>query len=53
MPDANARSVEAAFYFMAPEAPQHLLEEGARFELLQGQNRYTHGVIERIFEVER
>jgi hypothetical protein len=53
LPDADARSVEATVYFMAPDAPQHLLEAGAKFELLQGQNHYTHGVIKRVFEVEK
>lgn len=50
MPDAAASSVEATVYFMSPDAPQRLLEEGAKFELLQGQNHYTHGVIKRIIE---
>ncbi len=48
MPDANARSVEATVYFFVPEAPQHLIEEGAKFELLHGENHYTHGVIKRV-----
>jgi hypothetical protein len=51
MPDAGSHSVEATVYFMVPEAPQHLLDEGARFELLHGENHYTHGVIKRVFEV--
>jgi hypothetical protein len=52
VPDANANSVEATVYFMVPEAPQHLLEVGAKFELLHGENYYTHGVIKRVFEGE-
>jgi hypothetical protein len=48
MPDADARSVEATVYFFVPEASQHLIEEGAKFELLHGENYYTHGVIKRV-----
>lgn len=33
-PDAEAGHVEATVYFMAPNAPEELLEEGARFDLL-------------------
>jgi hypothetical protein len=36
MPDTAARSVDATVYFMSPDAPQQLPEEGAKFELLQG-----------------
>ena len=50
MPDAGTLVVEATVYFMVPEAPQHLLEEGAKFELLCGENHYTHGVIKRVIE---
>ncbi len=53
MPDAGADSVEATVYFMVPEAPHHLLEEGAKFELLHGENHYGHGVIKRVFEAEK
>jgi hypothetical protein len=48
MTDASADSVETTVYFMVPEAPQHLLEEGAEFELFMGQVHYTHGRIKRI-----
>lgn len=51
-PDLSIGRFEATVYFMAPTAPQDLLEEGAEFELLCGDNHYTHGVIKRIFEVE-
>ena len=51
-PDANATSIEAIVYFLVPEAPQHLIEEGARFELLHGQNHYAHGVIKRVLGAE-
>lgn len=51
-PDISAGSFEATVYFMAPNAPEHLLVERAKFELLCGENRYTHGVVRRIFEVE-
>lgn len=51
MPDAGAQSAEATIYFMVPEAPQQLLEEGAKFELLHGENYHTHGVIKRVFEL--
>lgn len=51
-PDINTGHFEAKVYFMAPKAPQHVLEEGAKFELLCGENHYTHGVIKRVFEVE-
>ena len=47
LPDADARNVEATVYFMAPGASQHLLAEGAKFELLQGLKHCTHGVIKR------
>ncbi len=52
-PDVNATSVEATVYFFTPEAPQYLLEEGAKFELLHGENHYTHGVIKRVIDDER
>ena len=50
IPDANASSVNATVYFMAPEAPHHLLEEGAKFELLHGENHYTQGIIKRVLD---
>jgi hypothetical protein len=50
MPDAGAHIVEAEVYFLAPDAPQYLLEEGAKFELLHGENHYGHGIIIRILE---
>lgn len=53
MPDIGDDSVEATVYFMIPEAPHDLLEEGAKFELLHGENQYTHGVIKRVFEAEK
>ena len=53
MPDASAPSVEATVYFLVPAAPQHLLEENAKFELLMGQNYYMQGVIKHVFEAER
>jgi len=52
MPAPDAHSAEATVYFMVPEAPHYLLEEGARFELLQGENHYTHGVIKCVFDGE-
>ena len=52
MPDSDARSIEATVYFMVPEAPHHLIQEGAKFELLHGENYYTYGVIKRVFETE-
>jgi hypothetical protein len=51
-PDANARRVEATVYFMAPNAPENLLEAGAKFELLCGESHYARGVIKAVFEVE-
>jgi len=51
-PDTNADHVEATVYFMSPNAPDELLEEGAKFELVCGENYYTSGVIKRVFEVE-
>ena len=51
-PDVHAGQIEATVYFMAPIAPEELLEEGAKFELLCGESHYTHGVIKSIFEVE-
>jgi hypothetical protein len=51
-PKANAESVEATVYFMAPNAPENLLEEGAKFDLLCGETYYARGVIKRVFEVE-
>jgi len=51
-PEMGAGSFEATVYFMAPKAPQHLFEEGAKFELLCGENHYTHGVIKSVFEME-
>jgi hypothetical protein len=53
MPTQGAHSVEATIYFMVPEAPQHLLEAGAKFELLHGENHYTHGIIKRVIEAEK
>ena len=49
-PDATAGHVEATVYFMAPDAPEELLKEGARFELLCGASLYTTGVIRRVVE---
>ena|ERR1700677_4306397 len=51
-PDASVGEIEATVYFMAPNAPTELLQEGARFELLCGESHYTTGVIKRVFEVE-
>jgi hypothetical protein len=51
-PEVGVGQVEATVYFMAPNAPQNLLEPGAKFELLCGESHYAHGVIKRIFEVE-
>lgn len=51
-PDTSAGHIEATVYFMAPNAPEELLEEGARFELLCGESHYTDGVIRRVLEVE-
>ena len=51
-PDVSVGRIEATVYFMAPNAPEELLEEGAKFELLCGESHYTKGVIKRVFEVE-
>jgi hypothetical protein len=51
-PDTKASQVEATVYFMAPNAPEELLEEGAKFELVCGESHYTTGTIRRVFEVE-
>ena len=48
--DATAGHVEATVYFMAPNAPEELLEKGARFELLCGESHYANGVIRRVVE---
>jgi hypothetical protein len=48
MPEPTALSAEATVYFLADEAPHHLLEEGAKFELLHGHNQYTHDVIKKV-----
>jgi hypothetical protein len=53
MPEAGNSFVEATVYFMVPEAPQHLLEAGAKFDLFCGENHYTHGSIKHVFEVEK
>lgn len=53
LPEADAHSVEATVYFTASDAPHHLLEEGAKFELLHGQNHYTHGIIKHVFQAEK
>jgi hypothetical protein len=47
-PDLCSDSVEATVYFLSDQAPQDVLEEGARFELFMGQVHYTHGRIKRI-----
>jgi len=52
-PDLKAENFEALVYFMSPEAPQQLLEKGAKFELLCGENYYTQGFIKHVFEVEK
>jgi hypothetical protein len=52
VPDAAASHVEAFVFFMAPDAPEELLEKGARFELLCGESHYANGVIRRVFAVE-
>ena len=49
-PDSTVGHVEATIYFMAPNAPEELLEEGARFELMCGKSYYTSGVIKCIVE---
>ena|SRR5665213_111862 len=51
-PDVIDGYIEATVYFMAPNAPINLLEEGAKFELVCGESHYAHGVIRRVFEVE-
>ncbi len=51
-PDAFVSKAEATVYFMARNAPEHLLEEGAKFELVCGESHCTNGVIKRVFEVE-
>src|SRR5437867_6860804 len=48
-PDASDKEIQATVYFMAPNAPEELLEEGAKFELVCGESHYTKGVIERVF----
>jgi hypothetical protein len=52
-PDASRGHVDATVYFMAPNAPEGLIEEGAKFELVCGESHYTTGVIKRVFEFER
>ena len=49
-PDATAESVTATIYFMAPDAPHHLIQDGAKFELSCEDNIYTSGVVGRILE---
>jgi hypothetical protein len=51
-PEVSAGRVDAVVYFMAPNAPQELLEEGAKFELVCGESHYANGTIKRIFAVE-
>jgi len=51
-PDTTAGHIEATVYFMAPSAPEELLKEGAKFELLCGESRYAYGVIRRVYAVE-
>jgi hypothetical protein len=43
-PDVNAGQIEATVYFMAPDAPEHLIQEGAKFELVCGQSYYGKGI---------
>ena len=47
-PDLSADKVEATVFFIAPEAPHEVLEEGSEFELFMGHVHYTHGRIKRI-----
>jgi hypothetical protein len=37
--------VEARIAFLAPEAPQQLLQEGARFELAEGAKVVARGIV--------
>jgi hypothetical protein len=41
----GGRYTHAKMEFLAEDAPQHLLKEGARFELLEGRKRVAKGVI--------
>ena len=47
-PDLSSDTVEATVYFFSDQAPQDVLEEGAKFELFMGQVHYTHGRIKQI-----
>lgn len=41
----DGRYVFARIHFLVPEAPAELLQEGGRFELMEGHRRVAKGVI--------
>jgi hypothetical protein len=47
-PSLSSDSVEATVYVLSDDAPQDVLEEGAKSELFMGQVHYTHGRIKQI-----
>lgn len=47
-PDIRAGTVSATIYFMAEDAPQHLIKENAAFELSCENNIYTSGIVKRV-----
>jgi len=49
-PDVQAENATATVFFMAQEAPQHLIQVGAKFDLSCEDNPYTSGVVKRILE---
>lgn len=48
-----AGPVSAKVHFFVPSAPQELIQEGAKFELLCGESHYGHGIIKKVFEIEK
>ena len=47
-PDLAREKVTAVVYFVAPDAPHHVIEPGVDFALFCGQVHYTHGRITKI-----
>ena len=46
-PDLTKDHFIATVHFLSPNAPHNLIESDAKFELVCGESRYTHGVIEK------
>lgn len=48
MPDPKDGVIGATVSFMAPGAPEYLIEEGATFELVCGKIHFGRGVIKKL-----